>query len=107
MDLVPKTYYDPTPQRRGTSTQLARVHDQSLVTCAAIEAGEGNAAYVVERRIVHGYQLAAHTVNHATGLNHLVTQVTRDKPGLEATLRDIEETVAFAAKSIIYQYMTR
>jgi hypothetical protein len=53
------------------------------------------------------YKLAAQTVHHATRLNHLVTQVSRDNPGLEVTLPGIEESVAFGAHSIIYRYMTR
>ena len=106
-ELVPRDYYDPAPISRRAAKQLSRVHDQQLVGRAAIEARESNAAHVVERRIDHGYQLAAQTVHNATRLNRLVTQVSRDNPGLEATLRSVEENVAFAAQSIIYQYMTR
>lgn len=106
-ELELRDSYDPAPIKRRTAKQLSRVRDQQLVGRAAIEARESNAAYAVERRIDNGYQLAAHTVHHATRLNRLVTQVSRDNPGLEATLRSVEESVAFAAQSIIYQYMTR
>ncbi len=106
-ELALRDSYDPAPINRRTAKQLSRVHDQRLVGRAAIEARESSAAYVLERRIDHGYQLAHQTVQNATRLNRLVTEVSRDNPGLEATLRPIEETVAFAAQSIIYQYMTR
>jgi hypothetical protein len=107
MTLVPRDYYDPTPLRRGTSKQLARVHEQSLVARAAIEAGERNAAYIVEQRVANGYRLAAQAIHNATALNHLVTAVSRDNPGLEITLREIEATPSLGAKVLIYQYMTR
>lgn len=106
-ELVLRDSYDPVPINRRTAKQLSRVHDQQLVGRAAIEARESNAAYVVERRIDNGYKLAAQTVHNATRLNQLVTQVSRDNPGLESTLRSVEESVAFAAQSIVYQYMTR
>lgn len=106
-ELELRDSYDPVPINRRTAKQLGRVRDQALVGRAAIEARESNAAYVVERRIDHGYQLAHQTVLNATRLNRLVTQVSRDNPGIEATLRSVEENVAFAAQSIIYQYMTR
>jgi hypothetical protein len=105
MDLVPSGYYDPVS--RKTAKQLSRIQQQALISQAELVAREQNAAHVVARRIDNGYQLAAQTVHNATRLNRLVTEVSRDNPGLEATLRSIEESVAFAAQSIIYQYMTR
>lgn len=107
MDLVPRDYYDPTPLRRGASKQIARTQEQSLITRAAIEGAESNAAIAARERIVNGYQLAALTAQNANQLHQLVTHVTRDKSGLEMALRDLEDTVLFGSKSIILHYMTR
>ena len=106
-ELATRDYYDPTPVRWSTTRQLKRIQQQSLISQAAIEAREQDAAFLVAQRINNGYKLAAHTIQNATQLNHLVTLVTRDNPGLEVELRGIEQTVAVGAQAIIHGYMTR
>ncbi len=107
MDLVPRDYLEPVPVSRSTSKQVARTHERSLVTRAAIEGAEHNAALAAKERINNGYQLAGLTAHNAGQLNALVTQVSRGKPGLEAELRDLEATVLYGAKAVIAHYMTR
>jgi len=107
MELVPRDYYDPMPVRRGTSKQLARSHEKSLIERAAVDGAERNAAIAARERINNGYQLAALTTQHTNHLHDLVTHVSRDKPGLEVGLRDLEDTVLYGSKAIILHYMTR
>jgi hypothetical protein len=106
-NLVPRDHNDLLPARRSTGRQLSRISNQSLVVQAAAGAREHESAYRVQQRIDNGYRLAVQTVSNAARLNNLVTQVSSDKPGLEVTLRSIEDNVAFASQSVIYQYMTR
>ena len=106
-ELVPWDYSDPKSVRRSTGRQRARIYDQSLVIRATVAARENGAAHRDQLRIDNGYKLAVQTVQNATRLNHLVTQVSRDNLGLEVTLRDIEKTVAFGAQTVIHGYMTR
>jgi hypothetical protein len=107
MELVPRDSYDPVPLRRGTSRQIARAYERSLVARAAIEGAERNAAFAAQERIHNGYQLAGLTAQNAGHLSTLVTQVSRGNAGLEAELRDLEATVLYGAKAVILNYMTR
>jgi hypothetical protein len=116
-DLVRRGYYD-EPVNRQMRKQLARIDQQGKVRQAALEARtrEDLARVVAEgrvelhqahQRIKGGYDLADHTVARATHLNQKVNQSSRDNPGLEMTLRDVECKAALGAGMIVYDYMTR
>jgi hypothetical protein len=106
-ELVPWSHYDSVSLRRSTARQLDRIDEQSLVSRATIQAREQDAAFRAQLRIDNGYRLAAQTISNATHLNQFVTQVSQGNPGLEMTLRGIEQGVAMAAQSVVYQYMAR
>jgi hypothetical protein len=97
--------------------RLARIQEEAALSQAAIAAQTQDALARVqarelerycgaELRITGGYDLADHTVSRATSLNHLVTQTSRDNPGLELRHRGIEDTVDLGARIIIQHYMT-
>jgi hypothetical protein len=117
-DLVPRDPYDPAPASRQARRQVAHIQEQGQVRDAALVArtwgelaqvvAEEQVAYArAQQRISGGYDLADHTVSRATHLNQKVNQASRDNPGLELTLRDIEYKAALGAGMIVYDYMTR
>ena len=61
---------------------------------------------MAQQRIDGGYDLADHAVDRAIYLNHKVNQGSRDNPGLEMTLRDIEATPTLGARLVIHHYIT-
>ena len=113
MDLVPYK----TPARK-TGRELRRMAQEAIVKRAQVEQDahskqaelaieERLAAYQADRRIENGYNLASRAAGQATRLNREVTQQTQDNPGLEMSLRQVEETVIMGATRLIYGYMTR
>jgi hypothetical protein len=113
-ELAPRDYYDPTPMGRQVRKQLARIDEQARVRQAAITAtSQDDLSQIVaqqriaQERINGGYDLADHAVSRATHLNHKVTAATRDNPGLEMTLRDMEHKTGLGATIVVYDYMTR
>lgn len=112
-ELVPRDYYDPPPVSRQARKQLARVQENALVRRAARDAqAEDELSQIVAQgrnaaQLIHGgYDLADQTVIRATRLNQKVNQCSQDNPGLELTLRSIEDTAGFGARSVILHYMT-
>jgi len=117
-ELVPRDNYDPAPVNRQARKQLARIDQQAQVRQAALAARtneelsrvvaeEQVTQYQAQQRIKGGYDLAEHVVVRATHLNQKVNQSSRDNPGLELTLRDIEYKAALGAGLIVYEYMNR
>jgi hypothetical protein len=116
-DLVPWDF-GPTAASRQTRKQLAQLEQQAQIRQAALDARTRNelaqltaterlAQAQAHQRIQGGYDLTDHAVSRATHLNHKVNQATRDNPGLELTLRDIEYKAALSAGLIVYDYMNR
>lgn len=106
-----------TPARK-TGRELRRIEQEAIVRRATLEDAANTkqaelaiedrlAAYQADRRIENGYNLASRAVGQATRLNREVTQQTQDNPGLEMSLRQVEETVIMGATRLIYGYMTR
>lgn len=64
-------------------------------------------ARLAQLRIDAGSQLARRTVFEMKTLHALVTELTRDDPGLEMELRPIASLVGLASQQIIVDFMTR
>lgn len=77
-------------ERRAISQQEAR-------SLAAVD----SVARITDTSIRNGYLLAERTVLRAKGLNNLITTMMFDNPGLEMSLRQLEDlTMAAAAMKI-------
>jgi len=105
------------PSRRARR-DLERITDQAKLGHAALEARLGQeltraigseqvAQAQAFQRIKGGYDLADHATLRATHLNTKINQSSRDNPGLEMTLRDIEGRTALGAGITIFNYMAR
>jgi len=100
-------YRSPAPVRRSAVREFNRIQEYGFLERAYVDVEEQNAAYLADRRIDNGYELAEHLVQNAGQLNREVTAATRDNPGLEMVLRGVEEDVAFSARAIVRNYMLR
>lgn len=103
---------------RRVRRELERINERSQRNRAELEArlsqdlartvgSEQVAQAFAHQRIKGGYDLADHATARATHLNTKINQVSRDNPGLELVLRDIEGRTAIGAGITIYNYMTR
>ena len=88
---------------RAASRDLQQISNQAVVA----EAQEFVLARLAQLRIDAGNQLARRTVFDLKTLHSLVTELTRDNPGLEMELRSFASIVAVASQQIIADYMMR
>jgi hypothetical protein len=65
------------------------------------------AAHQARVRLDNAYGLGNQATARAAALNANIKSVAHDDPGLELTLRGIEEVTTIVAKSIIFNYGTR
>jgi hypothetical protein len=113
-ELVPRDQYDPGPTNRQARRQLARIDEQAQVRQAAIVARtrEELARVIAEEKVteqrINGVNnLAELVVSRATHLNQRVNQASRDNPGLELTLREVEYKAALVCGLLVYDYGNR
>ena len=63
------------------------------------------AAREAEDRIETATDMAKLTARRVTSLNQEVTELTRDNPGLEMTLRPLEAMVVAGSADVIYRFL--
>jgi hypothetical protein len=90
-------------QRGRTARGLAEI---SSVTTLA-EAREDSLARLADVRIANGCVLLERTVLRFAALDGLISSVSHDRPGLEMTLRAIQQDVGMATAGVIRGYVQR
>jgi hypothetical protein len=88
---------------RNTSKALTSLQGDAMVR----EAEEYVLARIAQLRIDVAHQLGTRAVVEMTGLHGLITELTRDKPGLEMELRAISGIVNIGVQQILASYVMR
>jgi hypothetical protein len=105
-EIVRRTDYgsqSPVRIDRSTMKAMEALRGVALVR----EAQEYVAARTYEQRLDGAEELAGRAVHHLTRLHQQITDVSRDDPGLEMQLRQIQQVVATQSGNIMYRYMSR
>jgi len=97
----------PVPLTRALAKKLSLMQGEAILQRPEIEAREQNAAYTADRRVVNVFTVARHITQEAGGLDDEITSVSKDKPGLEMRLREVEDDTITAARFALRWYSAR
>ncbi len=88
---------------RQTNRALAALRNEASIR----EGEELVVAQLSQLRIDAAHHIGTRTILELKGLHSLITEVTRDDPGLEMELRQIESIVSIGSQQVLVQFMTR
>jgi hypothetical protein len=106
-DIVRRASFVPTSNivrvDRQTNRALAYLRGDALLR----DAEEMVAAHLAQSRIDAAHRIGSRTVLELKGLHSLISEVTRDDPGLELELRQIEAIISIGSQQVLVNFMTR
>lgn len=88
---------------RWAKGEMANVRAQAAIA----QVQEDETASLASHRLRNGVMLGFDAAAGLTALHRYIGLQAADDPGLEMTLRPIEQQVGFSAGQLIYRYMAR